>query len=190
MLSRFFDERHSFCWVGGSSGLSGFAKVESGDKLWCLRRWPDGFSEERPRFIHRAMSRSRENGFTGVPELAKTNAGDTVVNRDGVLFEAQAWLAEEPLSGRSFQNEPLPNVVSPPPTEVLFSRRRGGAFPSHTESALSLPERSLSLPEEWRSSEMEESYCLSRLLDSSIPPSQTRPPDSRWFPGFRMTHAI
>ncbi len=120
---RFFEEPHSFCWSGGSSGLSGsgFAQVEAGDEVWCLRRWPEGFQEERLRFIHRGMSRSRANGFTGAPKLAKTAGGDTIVNLDGVLFEAQGWLAGETLSRRSFRDEPLPNVVTPLPMGILSS---------------------------------------------------------------------
>lgn len=100
---------------------SGFARVETDNKVWCLRRWPDGFPKERLRFIHRTMSRSRANGFTGVPNLARTFKEDTIADLDGVLFEAQEWLAGEPLSRRSFRDEPLPNVVTPLPTGILSS---------------------------------------------------------------------
>lgn len=122
-VERFFEEPHRISWVGGSSGMSGsgFARVETGDEVWFLRRWPDGFPKERLRFIHRTMSRNRANGFTGVPDLARTFEEDTIVDLDGVLFEAQEWLAGEPLSRRSFRDEPLPNVVSPLPTGILSS---------------------------------------------------------------------
>jgi Ser/Thr protein kinase RdoA (MazF antagonist) len=69
------------------------------------------FDERRLRFIHRVLSDSRASGFTGVPELAKTENVETVLTLVGRLYDAQEWLAGEPLSGVRSDSEPMPNVV-------------------------------------------------------------------------------
>ena len=109
----FFREPHYFSASGGSSGLSGssFARVDVRDTSWCLRAWPADFRKGRLRFIHRALLRSRAEGFSGVPALAVTNEGDTVLDLGGRLFDAQEWLASQPLSGRTVWERPMPNVV-------------------------------------------------------------------------------
>ena len=123
----FFRGPHNLSASGDSSGLSGssLARVETRGASWCLRRWPTGFEERRLRFIHRALLHFREGGFTGVPTLAKTEEGDTVLDLDGHLFDAQEWLAGDPLSGRL--QEPTPNVVQPLQPEMLVSLTTGVA---------------------------------------------------------------
>lgn len=110
---RLFSRRHFIFAVGGSSGFSGsiFARTEASGRSWCLRRWPLGFEEGRLRFIHRVLSDSRVNGFTGVPELAKTEDGETVLTLAGRLYDAQEWLAGEPLYKVRPGGGPTPNVV-------------------------------------------------------------------------------
>jgi Ser/Thr protein kinase RdoA (MazF antagonist) len=112
---RLFARQHSFNAAGVSSGFSGsaFARVETSGRSWCLGRWPLSFEERRLRFIHRVLSESRTHGFTGVPELARTQDGETVLTLAGRLYDAQEWLAGEPLSGAMPGGEPSPNVVVP-----------------------------------------------------------------------------
>jgi Ser/Thr protein kinase RdoA (MazF antagonist) len=119
----FFREPHCFSASGGSSGLSGssFARVDVRDTSWCLRAWPADFREGRLRFIHRALLRSRADGFSSVPPLALTNEGDTVLDLDGRLFDAQEWLTGQPLSGRPVWDRPMPNVVQSLQPRMLAS---------------------------------------------------------------------
>ena len=63
------------------------------------------------RFVHRVLSASRASGFTGVPELAKTEGGETVLGLAGRLYDAQEWLAGEPLSRTRADEGPTPNMV-------------------------------------------------------------------------------
>jgi Ser/Thr protein kinase RdoA (MazF antagonist) len=63
------------------------------------------------RLIHRMLLRCRESGFAGVPALAKTEGSDTIVELGGRLYDAQEWLAGEPLSGENPGGGPTPNVV-------------------------------------------------------------------------------
>jgi Ser/Thr protein kinase RdoA (MazF antagonist) len=88
-----------------------FVSVEASGRSWCLRRWPLDFDERRLRFIHRVLLDSCASGFTGVPELAKTEDGETVLTLVGRLYDAQEWLAGEPLARVSLAGEPMPNVV-------------------------------------------------------------------------------
>ena len=124
---RFFRGPHACIPLGGSSGFSGsaFARVEAGGAAWCLRRWPAGFAPERLRFIHRALAHSRVRGFTGVPALATTAAGETVLDLDGALFDAQEWLAGEPWGGRPGGTAPTPNVVRALPPDRLAALTAG-----------------------------------------------------------------
>lgn len=115
--NRFFPRRDAFSVLGESSGFSGssFARVEASGTSWCLRRWPDGFKEQRLRFIHKTLLHSRANGFSGVPTLARTDEGNTVLEINGHLFDAQEWLAGKPLSRSSLWQGAVPNVVRPLP---------------------------------------------------------------------------
>lgn len=112
---RLFPRQHSVTAAGGSSGLSGsaFARVEASGRSWRLRRWPLGFEERRLRFIHRVLSENRSRGFAGVPELTKTEDGETVLTVAGRLYDAQEWLAGEPLSKVRPGGGSMPNVVVP-----------------------------------------------------------------------------
>jgi hypothetical protein len=44
------------------------------------------------------LSASRASGFAGVPELSETEEGETVLVLAGRLYDAQEWLAGEPLT--------------------------------------------------------------------------------------------
>ncbi len=145
----FFREPHHFFASGGSSGLSGsdFARVETDGASWCLRKWPSSFQKSRLHFIHRALLDSRANGFSGVPALATTSEGDTVLDLGGRLFDAQEWLAGQPLSGRAIWDMPVPNVVQPLQPGMLasltaavarFHRSTAGLEPEHCHENLPL----------------------------------------------------
>lgn len=132
---RFFAAPFDFIPLGDFPGFSGsrFARVEAGGAAWCLRRWPDRFAEGRLRAIHEVLTHSRMRGFTGVPALAATTDGETVVRRDGALFDAQGWLPGLPPGGdpgwmthppagygHRAPAGPAPNEVRPlPPAHLL-----------------------------------------------------------------------
>ena len=109
----FFEEPYDFIELGGSSGFSRsvFARVEISGMAWCVRRWPPGFGESRLRFVHSVLARCRSKGFTGVPALADTSRGDTVLNLGGNLFDAQEWLVGRPVSSRTSRETSMPNPV-------------------------------------------------------------------------------
>lgn len=132
---QFFTAPFDFLPLGDSPGFSGshFVRVEACGAAWCLRHWPDGFAGGRLRAIHHVLRHSRARGFTGVPALAVTAAGETVVRRDGALFDAQGWLPGLPAGGgpawpsspprgsrRPPPAGPVPNGVQPlPPAQLI-----------------------------------------------------------------------
>jgi hypothetical protein len=99
--------------LGESPGYSGstFARVETSTGTWLLRRWASDFGERRLRFVHRALLESRSRGFWGVPKLAKTGDGDTVVRVGGRLYDAQEWTTGQSLSSQRPGEGPVPNVA-------------------------------------------------------------------------------
>ena len=109
---KFFAEG-SVAILKASPGYSGsaFAGVESSGERWLLRRWPTGFDARRLRFVHRVLIQSRAAGFEGVPKLARTDSGQTIVDIAGRLYDAQALLSGRPLSIQYRDNGPLPNVA-------------------------------------------------------------------------------
>ena len=109
--ARLFFEEYRLSVPGGSPGYSGsvFAQVDSSGKRWLLRRWPIGFDEGRLRFIHRALLESRASGFRGVPRLARTERGQTIVRIGGRLYEAQERITGAPLSAQPPAGGTVPN---------------------------------------------------------------------------------
>ena len=112
---RFFPRGHVVSAAGRSPGFSGslFARVEASGKYWYLRRWPQDFEEERLRFVHRVLLESRARGFAGLPDLARTENGETFLALADGLYDAQEWLAGRSLAGvgPSGSGEPVPNVA-------------------------------------------------------------------------------
>jgi Ser/Thr protein kinase RdoA (MazF antagonist) len=96
-----------------SPGYSGsvFASVESSGKQWLLRRWPAGFDIGQLRFVHWALTESRAKGFEGVPRVARTDNGQTIVEFAGYLYDAQEHLSGKPLSAQYPGVGPAPNVA-------------------------------------------------------------------------------
>lgn len=90
-----------------------------GDRAWCVRRWPDGFAADRLRWIHRALRCSRDQGFTGVPDLATLEGEATILDGGGALYDAQQWLPGEPVGGRPAWAGTVANTVrSLPPGQL------------------------------------------------------------------------
>lgn len=58
-----------------------------------------GSTAEQMRFIHQVLLHSRMQGFTGLPRLAYTKTGETLLLLDNLWFEAQEWLTGGPLYG-------------------------------------------------------------------------------------------
>jgi hypothetical protein len=118
----FFPGHHVIAELGLSPGSSGsiFARVDASGKSWCLRRWPPGFEVARLRFIHLALQRSRAGGFSGVPDLARTREGESILLLEDGLYDAQEWSIGEPISP-AVSERPMPNVVVALPSAGMAS---------------------------------------------------------------------
>lgn len=116
--------------IGPSGGLSGsdLARVEADGAAWCLRRWPEGFDPRRLRSVHAVLGHSRARGFRGVPRLATTTSGRTVLSRGGALFDAQEWLAGQALAEPAHEARPSPNLVRRLPPHRLTATATGLAL--------------------------------------------------------------
>lgn len=117
----FFSRPHSCTLLGASSGFSGstFARVETHDGAWCLRRWPVETAPATLSFMHAVLRHSRSHGFRGVPRVAATAAGETVVCLDGFSFDAQEWMTGAALAASTAGALPVPNPVCPLSPEHL-----------------------------------------------------------------------
>jgi Ser/Thr protein kinase RdoA (MazF antagonist) len=112
----------------GFSG-SDLARVEVGGRVWCLRRWTPGLPAARLRAIHRALEWSRAEGFAGVPALARTPEGDTILALDGALYDAQGWMPGVSAEGSAPRRARHPNLVRRlPPTQVVVVARQLASF--------------------------------------------------------------
>lgn len=110
----FFNEPYQIHVMGRSSGYSNsyLARVtDQWGQLWCLRQWTDT-TEERMRFIHHSLTHSRAQGFTGVPQLAPTRSGETLLLLGNAWFEAQEWIAGGPAYRLAYDaNQRMPNTA-------------------------------------------------------------------------------
>jgi Ser/Thr protein kinase RdoA (MazF antagonist) len=117
----FFAGPYTCTPLGASSGFSGstFARVDATGGAWCLRRWPAATDAATLRFIHTVLRHSRDRGYFGVPRLATTATGETIVCRDGSCFDAQEWVAGAALATPEKVAGPVPNPVCPLAPERL-----------------------------------------------------------------------
>jgi Ser/Thr protein kinase RdoA (MazF antagonist) len=117
----FFSGPYSCTLLGTSSGFSGstFARVETNDGAWCLRRWPLETAPATLSLVHAVLRHSRSRGFRGVPCVAATAAGETVVSLDDFSFDAQEWVAGAALTASTSGASPVPNPVCPLSSETL-----------------------------------------------------------------------
>lgn len=75
----------------GFSGASVW-KVTTQERSFALKRWPI----RQPvhcdlQTIHQLMQQARHSGLLVVPEVQRTIEGDSLVNHDGVLWDALSW---------------------------------------------------------------------------------------------------
>lgn len=128
--------------LGDSSGYSGsvLARVETSTGTWLLRRWPSGFEEVRLRFVHRALLESRSRGFRGVPALAKTANGETIVRVAGHLYDAQEWTVGRAIFPWCPGGGPTPNVTVRASPERLLTLA-GAVARFHASTSRLHPER-------------------------------------------------
>lgn len=84
--------------LGNAGGFSGSRlwrlEHQDGRETLCLRAWPEGFSGERLRFIHAVIDHAAAR-LSFVPQVRRTAAGHTVVEREGRLWELTTWLPGE-----------------------------------------------------------------------------------------------
>jgi hypothetical protein len=166
----FFGECHLSVPVA-SPGYSGssFARVESSGGRWLLRRWPGGFDAGQLGFAHRALVESRVGGFEGVPRLASTDDGQTILELSGRLYDAQEYLPGQSLFGRYPASRPVPNVAVHLPCDRL--RTKAEAVARFHRSTLHLPpdtDREIArLPERLGGLATEMKLCPEALLDGA-----------------------
>jgi hypothetical protein len=108
----FFGECH-LSVPDASPGYSGssFARVESSGGRWLLRRWPRGFDAGATRLRPPGVGGEQCGGFEGVPRLASTDDGQTILELSGRLYEAQEYLPAQSHFGRYPASGPVPNVA-------------------------------------------------------------------------------
>lgn len=80
-----------------------------------LRRWPAGTSPQRVRFVHRLLATvsAAHPGLVGQPYLSRKRT-DAVIQIGGRMYDAQTWLPNRPLAGRSFVQMPDGHTVHRP----------------------------------------------------------------------------
>jgi Ser/Thr protein kinase RdoA (MazF antagonist) len=109
----FFAVPYTCIPLGASSGFSGsaFARVETKDGTWCLRRWPAEIVPATLSFMHTVLRHNRSRGFSGVPGVAETATGETVACLGDIAFDAQEWISGASLAPTADEALPVPNPV-------------------------------------------------------------------------------
>ncbi|MDP9474576.1 MAG: phosphotransferase [Actinomycetota bacterium] len=170
--ARLFFGECCLSYLGSSSGYSGssFASVESSGGRWLLRRWPAGFEAGLLDFAHRSLAESRARGFEGVPRLASTDDGRTILELAGCLYDAQEFLPGRPLSPtRPGEGGPVPNVA----VRLSRGRLRGlseaiARFHRSTRRLAPEPDwEVIPLPQRLGELEAETDRCRATLLDGA-----------------------
>lgn len=78
-------------------GYPALVKVETPRGTMRVRRWPPHAVAADVAFGHRVMAAARETGLSVVPcPVSLPDDGDTVLRRDGALYDAQQWLPGSP----------------------------------------------------------------------------------------------
>src|SRR5687768_11475766 len=77
----------------------------------CYVDGPAASTRGQLGFAHRALVESCVGGFQGVPRLASTDDGQTILELSGRLYEAQEYLPAQSHFGRYPASGPLPNVA-------------------------------------------------------------------------------
>ena len=102
-------------------------RVEHDDRVWKVRRWRQGATPERVRFVHRMLSAGRSAGLETIPAAANLadGSGSTFVINNRI-FDAETWLPGAPLatiaqeSGPDGEHVNLPVLARPAPWELTI----------------------------------------------------------------------
>ncbi len=84
---------------GASTGLSGALvwRVSPRGKTLCLKRWPrEHPTPDELASVHGLLQHVAQSGFQFVPTPVVTRSGQSLVRRDGHLWELTPWLPGEP----------------------------------------------------------------------------------------------
>ncbi|MBX3413459.1 MAG: phosphotransferase [Pirellulales bacterium] len=82
-------------FLGQAGGLSGavFWRVRTPVAVLCLRRWPrEHPTRRRLDWIHAVLTHAAGRGIDFLPVPLATSRGETIVERDGHLWELAPWL--------------------------------------------------------------------------------------------------
>lgn len=84
--------------LGSAGGFSGarFWQVWAPRGTLCLRRWPDGTSSDRLRWIHSVLNHVDRSGFHTIPLPLDTSAGESWVAHGRYLWDLSKWLPGKP----------------------------------------------------------------------------------------------
>ena len=83
--------------IAALPGYPDIAKVVTPHGPMRVRRWPPETAAADVAFSHRVMAAAREAGLTVVASMASPpNSDETVLRRDGALYDAQEWLPGSP----------------------------------------------------------------------------------------------
>jgi homoserine kinase type II len=98
---------------GGFSG-SRLWKVQSGEGVMCLRRWPAEFADQTQlRWMHGVLAGVFRAGFRAIPVPLETANGQTFVMQGGYLWQLEPWLPGEAENGPPpFRGVPEARVVA------------------------------------------------------------------------------
>lgn len=103
-------------------------RVDDASGIWKLRRWRQGATQERVRFVHETLRAARSAGVDVVPEtapLADGSGSGVYVLRDRV-YDAETWLPGAPLAqiaqeaGPNGEHVNLPVMIRPAAWEMTI----------------------------------------------------------------------
>ena len=78
-----------------ASGFSGalILRVSRAERIWCLRRWPrKGLGRPRLMALHDLLRSLGATGIGVLPTPCVTDAGRTLVEHDGWLWQLEPWM--------------------------------------------------------------------------------------------------
>jgi Ser/Thr protein kinase RdoA (MazF antagonist) len=133
----FFTEPYTLRVLHGAAGLSGsaLAHVITRDAHWCLRHWPAAVQRSRLAFIHRVLTTCERQDVPGIPRLATMPEGQTILELDGALFDAQTWVPGSAAGRVTKATGPQPNLAAPlPPARLVAVARALARFHSATKT--------------------------------------------------------
>ncbi|MEE2685149.1 MAG: phosphotransferase [Planctomycetota bacterium] len=95
---------HSLGTAGGFSGAR-FWQIQQAQEDWGIRRWPREHPPvSRLRWIHSVLRHSLGHGFSLLPAMRTTPAGESFVREAGFLWECSRWMPGIP----ALEQDPSP----------------------------------------------------------------------------------